>query len=397
MQELYRKVNKTSDNLRGFVQIDEENPFTKPCLLCLSAQSQIPKSVFGIAKVGASLARVRVRGKYNAGFDIDTVPVSFLASTLTDSDSDIIDFVEKYFIPLVYNNGQRLSLEDACKAFRNINILTYCNGTLKTLKMETYLNYKLKAIGYEQEEVDQILRQIFVMPIATELVQGNEKVSMLSFKDVRDEEVLVKSDMPFYRGAKDEDVFVHSDHAFSFLYKGDGEHDLRKYAYIDDVMAYISFVLTYVLDNSIENSRSDSFIPLDLQSKVEKLELLMGKKLDKDRILKEIDDRLEYVGATKLTPKESLLMDRFEIASDKMISQEREIASLRQENVSNSKKLRDVQQAIGRYCSDTTGLRILLEAIGWQVSKADLEKIMNTPTDREVVENLDVYESEMKK
>ena len=70
MITLYRKTNKSIDNLSGYEEIkEEENPFTKPCLLCISAQTHVDKSVFGLAKVGASLARVRVRNHYNGGFD----------------------------------------------------------------------------------------------------------------------------------------------------------------------------------------------------------------------------------------------------------------------------------------------------------------------------------------
>lgn len=386
MVELYKKINKTCENPQGFVKVGRVNPFSQPCFLCLPVQTIDPKSVFGMAKVGASLARVRVRDSYNAGFDLDTMPVNFLAAKLSDRDEDIIEFVNEYLIPLVYNDGKRLDLESACRIFRNINILAYDNATLKTMKIETCLKYRLYEIGYSSEEINEILKQIAVISIASQLVQGNEKVSIVSIKDVMDRDVLVKGDLSFYN-SREVDSFVHYSpnvHAYSF--RSDGSHDLKKYAYRDDVSACISFIVTYILNNSVQNSNSSTLIPLELGRKLDNLERILQKGLTKDEILDEIDKRLDYEGASKISREEAAIADKFDTVCNKLVEQDRKLETIGIENQRTNRKLTDLESSIRRNCSDTTALRILLESVGWQVSKEELERIMNTPTDKELVE-----------
>jgi len=389
MAAMYKKVNKSMNNVDGFEEITEENPFLKPCLLCLSAQTGVNRSVFGIAKVGASLARVRVRNLYNAGFDIDQVPISFLASRLSDSDQDIKEFVDTYFVPLVFNGEQRVDLSTACKMFRNINIVTYCDGTFKADKIEKYLYGRLQEIGYSLEEVNEIIRQIALVPIATDRVKGTEKMSVFSFKDVNDLEVLSEIDVPFYEG-HDQTMFLGlSPNVFSYLYKGDGEHDLKKYAYEEDVLAYISFVVSAILENSVENSRNNGFVPLNMAQLFRRVKEFHEMGLTKEQILEQLDQSLSYAGSPRLTKREALLLDKLDLSFDKIKKVSTDLGYVEQQSQSQSKQLLSLQKAIKENCTDINTLRILLEGIGWQVSKEQLEEIMNTPSDREIVQGLE--------
>ena len=78
MYKLYKRVPKTKDFMYGVKPIEEsENPFLEgPCLLCISGQydnSLAKKSNFGVVKEGMKMARLRVRGQKNAGFDVKEV------------------------------------------------------------------------------------------------------------------------------------------------------------------------------------------------------------------------------------------------------------------------------------------------------------------------------------
>jgi len=389
MAAMYKKTNKSMDNLDGFVEITEENPFLNPCLLCLSAQTGVDKSVFGIAKVGASLARVRVRGLYNAGFDIDQVPINFLASRLSDSNEDISEFVEKYFIPLVLKDGSKVDLNTACKMFRNINVITYCDGTLKTIKIEQYLSKRLNEIGYTREEIDEILKQIAVVPIATDRVKGTEKMSLFSFKDINDLEVLSEREIPFLEG-QDQTMFLSlSPNVHTYMYKGDGEHDLKKYAYKEDVLAYISFVVTSILENAVNNASRDSFIPLNMNEIFKALKEAVELGLSKEQILEQIDEKLSFANTPKMTKREALLLDKLDLSLDKVKRVSRDLSYVEQMSQTQSKQLQNLQNAIRDNCSNINALRILLDGIGWQVSKEQLEEIMNSPSDKEIIEGLE--------
>ncbi len=386
MAAMYKRVNKSIENLDGFVELTDENPFLQPCLLCLSAQTGVDKSVFGITKAGVSLARLRVRNLYNAGFDIEQVPINFLASRVSSEDEDIAEFVEKYFIPLVMENGQRKDPISASKMLRNINVMTYCDGTLKTLKMERYLSKRLMEIGYSSDEINLMLQQIAVVPIATDRVQGSEKMSVFSFKDINDLEVLTQKEVPFYEGQEQSMFISMSPNVCTYMYKGNGEHDLKKYTYREDVLAYLSFVVTSILENSVVNANNEKLIPLNMVEIFRRLKAIAS--LPRERILEQIDQSLSYGGAPRMTKREALLLDKLDVSFDKIKKTTRDLGYLESRAQTQSKQLEGLQDAIRENCSSVNALRILLEGIGWQVSKEQLEEIMSTPSDKEIVAGL---------
>ncbi len=384
MITLYKRTNKTLDNPRGAKEIlDGENPFLKPCLLCLSAQEKYDKSVFGIAKIGASLARVRVRNNYNAGFDIDETPINFLASRLSTREEDIKKFVDKYFVPLISRDGYKIDVNSACKAVRNINILTYCDGFEKASMMGEYLCSRMEELEYTPEEIEEIVRQIVVVPIATNLIKGTEKFSVLSFKDVYDDEVYSPSDDQFVESMDTERFVSYSPTVHSYYYKGDGKHDLKKYAFDDDVMKYVTYVIVNILENSVDSHRSHSVIPININDVFAKMKDLSSIKASKEDILFQLDKRVRYAGTPKLTKKEALLLNQTDVMMDRLRKAEANLSLAEDSNNRVNKMLLGLQAAIGQYCTDVNALRILLEGMGWQVSKEQLEQIMDTPSDRE--------------
>ena len=50
MLSIYKKVEKSMDNLYGIVSINNVQEIDRPFLLCLSAQDNYDKSVFGIVR-----------------------------------------------------------------------------------------------------------------------------------------------------------------------------------------------------------------------------------------------------------------------------------------------------------------------------------------------------------
>ena len=154
MDTLFKKVNKSKSCPAGAVELTpEDRPFAKPCLLCFSAQSRDAKSVYGAPKVGAAMARCRIKGHYRGGFDIDEMPISFLGSMMTEREPSPQEFVDAYILPQLVVNGQRVSLNEACRVLRNLNIITYCDGALKALAIEKAIADGMRNLGYSEEEI----------------------------------------------------------------------------------------------------------------------------------------------------------------------------------------------------------------------------------------------------
>lgn len=78
MLTIYKKVEKSLDNLSGIIQINNINELNKPFLLCLFAQNNHDKSIYGIIREVAAAARVYTSKDPDARFKIDDFPVDFL-------------------------------------------------------------------------------------------------------------------------------------------------------------------------------------------------------------------------------------------------------------------------------------------------------------------------------
>lgn len=196
MLELYKRVPKSEEYLYGSRKIqDEENPFLDgPCMLCISAQPSLPKSIFGITKYGMAMARLRTRDNAGAKIDLEDFPVSFLSIKGREDKKIIEEFVDKYFLPLVSKGGSTIQLSEAMKNIRNINILSYCDGTYRMKAMIETLNSRMREIGYREQECSDILSQACVFPIATEIDISNLKTTCVCFHDLNDDEVMINPD-----------------------------------------------------------------------------------------------------------------------------------------------------------------------------------------------------------
>lgn len=278
MYKLYEAVPKSKENLYGQKEIEEaENPFLDtPCLLCISAGGIANnKNVFGTTKRGMEMARMRIRGDRNAGFTIKDFPVKFLSMKLdinnqdnTISKEERIDvFVNQYLLPLISNNGVKIDSTQAMKNIRNVNMMCYCDGTLIVQDIESNLLEKMQELGYTGEECEKIQSQMCVFPISTNRLTGKQKSTCISFRDINDLEVNDNITMEEIKKVSEseigESVFKYSNNEISYLFNGDGEHNLKKYTHSGRAMsACLSSALSKALENSIINSQGKEFVPI---------------------------------------------------------------------------------------------------------------------------------------
>lgn len=278
MYKLYEAVLKNKENLYGQREIKElENPFLDaPCLLCISAGGIAnDKNVFGTTKHGMEMARMRIRGHRNAGFSLKDFPAKFLSMKLDIKNQDktmskeekINVLVNQYFLPLVSNNGVKIDSVQAMKNIRNVNMMSYCDGILVVQDIERTLLERMQELGYTGEECEKIQSQMCVFPIATNRLTGKQKSTCISFKDINDLEVNDNITMEEIKKVSEseigESVFKYSDNEISYLFNGDGTHNLKKYTHSGRAMsACLTSALSKALENSIINSQGEDFVPI---------------------------------------------------------------------------------------------------------------------------------------
>ena len=74
----------------------------------------------------------------------------------------------------------------SCKNFRNINFVTYCDGTKVFKKIEELLENKMEKLEYSSEEIKQILSQVCLAAISGSSLQGHIKATSLLLGDKND-------------------------------------------------------------------------------------------------------------------------------------------------------------------------------------------------------------------
>jgi len=190
MYKLIKKVPKSLENKRGSDEIKEgENPFESPCLLCLSAQD-MDRHVFGITKNFMAIAGMRIRGNSGAKFDLEDFPVTFLSIQKQrdkETEEECADtFVDTYFMPLITDSKSK---EDAMKKFRNINIMSYCDGTERVIGIVQNLRSKMQERGYSEQDLNDILSQISWVTLSTDRDFRGLGTTCVDFHDFNDTEV----------------------------------------------------------------------------------------------------------------------------------------------------------------------------------------------------------------
>ena len=409
MYKLYKRTQKTKEYPRGVKLLDEDvNPFKEgPCMLCVAATDIQDKSVFGLSKEGMKMARLRVRGQANGRFDIKDFPVNFLSLKLDTKDSKVMknkteeiqEFAKKYFYPLVSEDEKRIDCKSAMKNMRNVNIMSYCNGTETVQIMEQALVDRMQELGYNEKEISKIQSQMFMMPVATDRLNGNQMSTCISFKDINDEEVngnVTQQEIEqIEKSYIKEALITYSSNESAYLMEGNGEHSLKEYQTNGKAMPVcLSSVLSKALENSIDNANiNNDFVPLTMGNLVSDIpniteQAVQGKDLD--TLKAQLDNSIEYEGARRLSDNELELLDLIDDSCDELIKKDIELSTKTMLLESEKEKSVIIDDAMKKNCSDITYMKINMEA-GYQYGKeVDRDKVINSPSDRQIVEQIEL-------
>ena len=80
MITLYNKIEKSRDNTSGFQVVENVEQLRRPFLMCISAQNNLSKAIYGIMREGAQAARVLTTQGVAAKFKLNDFPINLLLS-----------------------------------------------------------------------------------------------------------------------------------------------------------------------------------------------------------------------------------------------------------------------------------------------------------------------------
>ena len=291
MLNVYKKCEKSVDNPKGIIKINSISELNNPLLICLTSQDQIDSSVFGIIKEGARAARIRTSDELAGGFKIDDVKIDFIGIKY-EEDGLFESLDELIYTYLKKNNNIK-------KQARNINFFTYCNAANIYVELEKRIVNKLLNDNYKLDEVKDILSQISVISIASQIDLSTTYATNVLFKDVNDRDVYDYYSKIAYKKmselGRNASISYLGKNYIGYIYNGTGEHELREYFKdINIVKSSLCSVVVNLLENSLKNTNSNDFIPITSQDLLKTIIKNNGEFTDVKELLNKLDDKIDY-------------------------------------------------------------------------------------------------------
>ncbi len=383
MINVYKKVEKSKDYPSGYMEISDSE-LDKPFLLCISAQDNFDKSIFGTIRQGVQAARVYNTKDFGAGYKVLKFPVDFLGFRFVKDDEKInnaVEIVNRFLYPYLIKNG--LDIEKLVEQSRKMNFMTYCDGTITYKKIEDELIRHLSIDGLSKEDIKTIISNIHLVSIGTMVDTNDFECSNISLIDVNDREIW----NDFIFDTKENMENNNEDYVYGkynnqksgyYFYNGTGRHNLLEY-FRDGVLVkpVLYYIIGKVLDTSIKNEK----LTID-----EIINLLNNfvKKGSQEELLNIIDNSINYGDAPKYSSDElnlRLELDELYSSYKKEVMEKKMLQKENEKNIQDKNRMID---AIKNYSSDITFYQILVGCGLWQT---DINPY-DFPSDREIREKL---------
>ena len=394
MLQIFRKCEKSLNNPYGIEEIEHPESIDKPFLLCISSQDLIDKSVFGLIKEGARAARVRTSDELAAGFKIDEVPAYFLGVKYKSDNlknHKAGNLLDDFIYPFLTKTKE---FEQVKKRARFINFLTYCNATKVYVELEKALKDKLSKDGFNNDEINDIVSQISLTSIASEIDVSKLTATTILFKDANDREVYDYISKTALKKMEQigRDAIIGSlkanGNVFTYVYNGTGEHDLKEYFKdVNIVKSSLCTVVSKLLENSIQNANSDTFIPITGKQILQYLIKYNGEFKGTEEYLAKLDSELDYNGASKYTQSEHDLLCQLDESYKKQINTQNQLNNKENENKELNEKVNLLIKEIKDKCSDVAFEQIVSANHMWNGNND--KHYTEMKTDREIREEYD--------
>ncbi len=391
MLNVYKKVEKSKQNPSGFIDVTTEYDLTRPLLLCISAQNNIDKSLYGIVREGAQGARVYTTQENAAGFKLDEMPIDFLGVRWqkdSDYQDNYVEMVDKFILPYITMNGSVTDIDDLKRRASMINFMTYCDGTYTYQGIEETLEQRFLEMGLGNEDINEILSHLSLVAIGTMCDTTSFRAMTTTFIDVNDEEIMTEK-------TENYQMFLRTNGQKSglaaakgkkcnllYIYEGTGDHTLKEYFKNGRL---VKPILSYIIAKFIQQSLSTELKSVD--EKVSDIFTEVRKYLDEtkkpDELMSELDSNLQYGSATKYTDSEMELRKELDSLYRELAKTTTALENEKKYRANASAQLDTLMNCIRKYSSDTTFYQITNEARVWQ---APIGFDFNQPSDRMIRE-----------
>lgn len=220
--EIGKRTDKTEDNPYGYEKVDSI-PKDEVCVLYLGGDgTTTDKAANGYAKIikneildeisaeisvysikydfdghNQSLARQIANIKHRTEVLRSNADIEKTLSKATDEEYNpqyVNELFEKVILPRItlHKGKGKLSVDEACKKIRKLNIVAHCHGAYTALKLEEKMQSAMKELGYSEQDRKKIQSQMLVIAHAPACPLGISKSQFISFKSAYDGNVNVK-------------------------------------------------------------------------------------------------------------------------------------------------------------------------------------------------------------
>ena len=221
--EIGKRTDKTEDNPYGYVKVDSI-PKDEACVLYIGGDgTTTDKAANGYAKIikneildeisaevpvysitynfeghNKSIARQIANIKHRTEVLRSNADIEKTLSKATDEEYNpqyVNELFEKVILPRItlLNGKGKLSVDEACKRIRKLNIVAHCHGAYTTLKLEEKMQAVMKELGYSEQDRKKIQSQMLVIAQAPACPLGVSKSQFVSFRSVYDKGIPLKA------------------------------------------------------------------------------------------------------------------------------------------------------------------------------------------------------------
>lgn len=303
MFKIYKKCEKSIDRPNGVMEIENLSEYNNPFMLCMSSDETVDNSIFGVIKEGARAARVCTTDEFAGGYKIDDMKVDFLGVKYFNEDVNNNSLVDDFIYPYLKKGDIKVQA-------RKINFFTYCNATRIYVEIEKRLREKLINDGYDDKNIKEILSQISLISVASDVDIANIYASGVLFKDINDPYVYdyvskTASKKMSVLGRNTYLGYLRANGPVLFAFNGTGEHSLKEYFKAGNlVKSSLCSVTSFLLDNSINNAKAHEFVPISTRMLLKMALRYNSEFEDSDSLLHKLEEEITYDGASKYIKEE---------------------------------------------------------------------------------------------
>ena len=111
----------------------------------------------------------------------------FETTSIEDTEPRYVQQIfDTVFLPRISQDGHRIDVETAKRNIRNITVYAHCHGGYTFLKTEELMQQKMVELGYTNQEIRDIQKQLLCVAYAPYCPLGVSKSTMISFLSAKD-------------------------------------------------------------------------------------------------------------------------------------------------------------------------------------------------------------------